>query len=284
MPNAILSIQSSVAYGHVGNSAAVFPLQRLGFEVWPVPTAVFSNHTGYPTARGRVLEPAEVDALLQGIEERGAFARTCALLTGYLGSAATGEVVMRALARLRAAQPAAHFLCDPVMGDDGNGFFVRPGIPELYRDRLLPMADLVTPNRFELAWLAGIDVATLDAARTAMARLRERGPRIVVATGLRLPERPHELLTLADTADATWAVRTPRLDRPLHGTGDAFAALLLAWWLRTASISDALARATSAMQALVETTAATASPELALVASQASYETPPRLLDVERMA
>jgi pyridoxine kinase len=283
MPDAILSIQSAVAYGHVGNSAAVLPLQRLGFEVWPVPTALLSNHTGYPTAHGRPLAPDEVEALLLGIEERGALSKVRALLTGYLGDPGLGEVILRALARLRAARPDALFVCDPVMGEDGRGFFVRPGIPALYRDRLLPVADLVTPNRFELSWLAGMEIASLDAARTAAARLRAKGPRIVVATGLHLPDRPDELSTVADTAEGGWAVRTPRIDYPLHGTGDAFAALLLGWWLRTASIPEALSLAASAMHALVATTAAGAFAELALVAAQSAFEAPPRIFTAERV-
>jgi pyridoxine kinase len=281
--DAVLSIQSAVAYGHVGNSAATFPLQRLGLEVWPVPTVLLSNHTGYPTWHGRALVPAEVAALLRGIEERGAFTRTRAVLTGYLGDPALGDLILRTVARVRAAQAHAVWLCDPVMGDE-HGLFVRPGIPELYRDRLLPAADILTPNPFELAYLAGTPVPDLAAARAAAAALRARGPRTVVATGLRFPDHPGRLTTLADTETGTWVVHTPRIDHPVSGTGDAFAALFLAWWLRTADLATTLSHATSATHALVATTAATGAGELAIVAAQASFATPPRLFAAEQLA
>ena len=152
----ILSIQSSVAYGYVGNSAATFPLQRLGHEVWPVLTVHFSNHTGYGAWRGAVLDPAVVGEVVEGIADRGVLGTADAVLTGYQGSPGVCEVVLQSVARVRALNPAAVYCCDPVMGDVGRGFFVAPGIPELIRDRVVPVADVVTPNAFELAFLAGV--------------------------------------------------------------------------------------------------------------------------------
>ena len=151
----ILSVQSSVAFGHVGNSAAVFPLQRLGHEVWPVNTVHFSNHTGYGEWRGPLLDPADVAAVIQGIGERGAFASIDAVLSGYQGDPAVGAVILDAVAAVRAANPDAVYCCDPVMGDVGRGMFVRPGIPEFMRDTVVPAADVITPNHFELDFLAG---------------------------------------------------------------------------------------------------------------------------------
>ena len=159
MQDGILSIQSAVAYGHVGNSAAVFPLQRLGFEVWPVNTVLFSNHTGYGAWRGRVVALDWVEEIIEGIAERGAIPRTRAVLSGYLGDPSLGEAVLRTVARVRAERPDMLYACDPVMGDEGRGFFVRPGIPEFFRDHAVPAADIVTPNQFELAWLAGRPIA-----------------------------------------------------------------------------------------------------------------------------
>src|SRR4051812_14461438 len=155
----IISIQSAVAYGHVGNSAAVFPLQRLGFEVWPVNTVLFSNHTGYGAWRGRVVGQDWVEEILLGMAERGVIPRTRAVLSGYLGDPSLGDaVVLRTVGEARAARGRGRMLyaCDRVMGDEGRGFFVRPGIPEFSRDRAVPAADIVTPNQFELAWLAGV--------------------------------------------------------------------------------------------------------------------------------
>ena len=152
----ILSIQSSVAYGHVGNSAATFPLQRLGHEVWPVLTVHFSNHTGYGSWRGQVLDPAVVADVIEGIADRGVLGTVDAVLTGYQGSPGVAEVVLDTVARVRALNPAVVYCCDPVMGDVDRGMFVLPGVPELIRDRVVPVADVVTPNAFELAFLAGV--------------------------------------------------------------------------------------------------------------------------------
>ena len=158
----ILSIQSHVAYGHAGNSAAVFPLQRLGHDVYPVLTVTFSNHTGYGATRGPLIAPDDVREVINGVEDRGAFPTIDAVLSGYQGAEAVGEVVLDAVARVKAANPAAVYCCDPVMGDVGRGFFVRPGIPEYMRDQVVPAADIVTPNQFELEFLTGRPVTTLD--------------------------------------------------------------------------------------------------------------------------
>jgi pyridoxine kinase len=279
----ILSIQSAVAYGHVGNSAAVFPLQRLGFEVWPVSTVLFSNHTGYGAWRGRPVPLDWVTDVLTGIEERGAFARCRAVLSGYLGTPDLGTAVLDALARVRAASPGAVYACDPVMGDEGRGFFVRPGIPELFRERVVPAADIVTPNAFELGWLAGIEIGSVADARAAAARVRATGPRVVAGTSLLVPDRPGELGVLADTAEGSWVCWTPRLDVALNGTGDAFTALFLAGWLRLADPARALEAATAAMYALVAATHAAGSRELLIVAAQDELVAPRRRFPAERL-
>jgi len=157
----IMSIQSSVAYGYVGNSAAVFPLQRLGHEVWPVLTVHFSNHTGYGAWRGPLLDPADVREVIAGIGDRGVLGDCDAVLSGYQGDPAVGAVVLEAVDLVKAANPRAVYCCDPVMGDVGRGMFVRPGIPEFMRDTVVPQADIVTPNHFELDFLAGRDTRTL---------------------------------------------------------------------------------------------------------------------------
>lgn len=271
----ILSIQSHVSYGHVGNSAAVFPLQRLGFEVWPIMTVLFSNHTGYGAFRGRPVGADWQREILAGLEERGALARTRAVLSGYLGDPATAEVVVEAVERVRRHRPDAVYACDPVIGDDGRGTFVRPGIPELLRDRILPLATLVKPNRFELSHLSGIEVRTLEDALEAARSLRARGPELVVVTSLSLPDREGALGMLADSAEGSWLVWTPRLPVTLNGTGDVFAALLLGEWLLTRDPEKALARTASAVYGLVEATWRAESRELLLVEAQEAIVTPP---------
>ncbi|MET0296951.1 MAG: pyridoxal kinase, partial [Microbacterium sp.] len=146
----ILSIQSAVAYGHVGNSAAVFPLQRIGVEVLPVNTVNFSNHTGYGAWRGPLIAPDDVRDVITGIEDRGVFPQIDAVLSGYQGGEGIGDVIIDAVARVKAANPAAVYACDPVMGNAKSGCFVAPAIPILLRERVVPVADIITPNQFEL--------------------------------------------------------------------------------------------------------------------------------------
>lgn len=283
MQDGIVSIQSAVAYGHVGNSAAVFPLQRLGFEVWPVNTVLFSNHTGYGTWRGHVLTVEQVREILRGIEERGAFDRCVAVLSGYLGDAELGLAVLETVAAVKARRPEALYVCDPVMGDLDEGFFVRPGIPEFFRDRAVPAADIVTPNQFELGCLAGSELLTLADVLAAARKVRELGPRMVVATSLKLAERPGELGVLAETEAGSWMIWTPRLDIHLNGTGDAFTALILAHYLRHGEPAHALEAAASAMFALVQATLAAGRRELALVAAQVQLAEPDHLFRAERI-
>ncbi len=172
----ILSIQSSVAYGHVGNSAATFPLMRMGVEVYPVLTVHFSNHTGYGEWRGPLLAAADVADVITGIDERGALARVDAVLSGYQGGEDVGAVILDAVALVKSRNPAAVYCCDPVMGDVGRGFFVRPGIPELMRDTVVPAAQIITPNQFELEYLTGRTTGTVAEVLDAADAARAMGP------------------------------------------------------------------------------------------------------------
>jgi pyridoxine kinase len=266
---AILSIQSQVAYGHVGNSAALLPLQRLGFDVFPLNTVQLAHHPGYGAWRGHTLGPEQLDEILGGLMDRGALARCAAVLSGYLGDAGVADVIARAVAAVRAACPGAPYFCDPVIGDDQPGVFVSAGVAEAIAERLVPLADVVLPNRFELAYLTGRSIETLDDALAAAAELRARGPRLVIATGLALPDRRDELAVLADSAEESWLVTTPRLSLAIGGgAGDAFSALFLGHYLRTGQLRAGLERAVAAMFALVERTCAAGAEELELVATQ----------------
>ena len=273
-PDAVLSIQSAVACGHVGNSAATLPLQRLGFDVLAVNTVLLAHHPGHGRWRGHKVAPAEIAEILLGLEQHGVLGRCAAVVSGYLGDPAVADLVLRAVAAVRAARPDALYLCDPVIGDDHSGVFVAAGIPERMQKDLVPAADLVTPNRFELARLTGQEVADLPTALAASAALRARGPRLVVATGLPLPDRPDALGVLAETADEAWLVTTPRRPVALGGTGDAFSALLLGHYLRGRDLRHALERAVSAVFALVERSCEQGANELPLVALQDQLATP----------
>ncbi len=214
----MLSIQSSVAYGHVGNSAAVFPLQRLGFSVWPVNTVHFSNHTGYGDWRGFVLPTDDVAEVVRGIEDRGVLSECDAVLSGYVGDASLGRVVLDAVARVKAANPRAIYCCDPVMGDADRGFFVRPGIPGFMREEAVAAADVITPNQFELEFLAGHAVSSLDDALAAADGARALGPGLVLVTSLLRREAPPGTIEmLVASAEGAWLVGTPLLPLSING-------------------------------------------------------------------
>ncbi len=272
----LIAVASSVAYGHVGNAATVFPLQRLGAEVWPVATVRFSNHPGYGHFEGAVTTPAECRALLSGIAALGVLAGCDGLLSGYLGDPATGPVVLDAVAALRAANPAALYACDPVIGDDGPGEYVRPGIAAFFRDQAVAAADILTPNRFELAALTGRSVGTTEEARAAaatlVARMRPPGPRVVLTTSLGFA--PDAIELLATTPAGTWRLRTPRLPIAVNGAGDALAGLFLFQLLRLGDVAAALSAAGSALHAVLRRTAALGQRELALVAAQDALVAP----------
>ena len=269
----ILSIQSHVAYGHVGNSAAVFPLQRLGHEVWPIHTVAYSNHLGYPTWRGRVHAPEEAAEILDGLGQLGLFARCDAVLSGYLGERGNGAVVLDAVGRVRAANPKAIYACDPVMGDRGVGLFVKPDVPAIFSEQLLPAADLCFPNAFELEFLTGGSTDRLEDALAAAdaLRLRMRAGAVVVLTSLLRADRPEgRIEVLAAGADAAWLIDAPYHSGPPHGAGDCFAALFVGHYLKSRSVEDALARSVSAIHAVLAASIGEA--ELRIIATQDQFD------------
>ncbi|HYZ40490.1 MAG TPA: pyridoxal kinase PdxY [Stellaceae bacterium] len=278
----VLSIQSWVACGNVGNTAALFPLQRLGCETWSLNTVAFSNHTGYGKWRGSAVPAHEIAALFEGIAELGVLSRCDAVLSGYLGEPEAGTVVLDIVARIKQANPRALFACDPVMGDVGPGWYVRAGVPEFYRDRALAMADIITPNVFELEWLIGRPVRSLIEAVAAAAELRGRGPGIVLVTSLE-PSRDR-VAALAAGPDGVWTVETPRLPIEPTGCGDAVAALFLGWLLKGRPLPEALAKAIAGVWGVIEATARAGGGELALVAAQDELVSPSRSVSVQQLS
>ena len=277
----ILSIQSHVAYGHVGNAAAVFPLQRLGLEVWPVNTVEFSNHVGYDGFRGRVLEPELVADVIAGLAERGVLGRCRAVLSGYLGDVSLGKVVLDALARVRTDNPGVLYACDPVIGDVGIGRYVNPGIAEFFRDRAVPMADLLFPNQFEIDALVGRPVRIRAEAIGAARELVGRGPRVVTVTSFYPEDAPDVIEALTVTAETAFAVRVPRLPVTVHGTGDAFAALFLARWLERPEPARALELAAASIHGVLRQTPGGGLTEMALIAAQDELVRPSRIFPAE---
>jgi pyridoxine kinase len=278
----ILSIQSWVAYGHVGNASAVFPMQRLGCEVWAIHTVQFSNHTGYGAWKGRVFDAPMIDELVDGIAERGVLGRCDGVISGYMGSADIGNAILGAVARVRTANPAATYCCDPVIGDVGRGVFVRPGIPEFMRDQAVPAADVITPNQFELDFLAGRTTHSLADAKTAIAKVRQLGPKVVMVTSLLTEETPDDSIDLvAADANGTWRVRTPRLGLSVNGAGDAIAALFNLHWKRSGSAAEALTRAGSSVYGLLKRTEAAGAREILTVAAQDEFVSPTETFQAE---
>lgn len=281
----ILSIQSLVAYGHAGNSAALFPLQRLGFDVWPVVTVHFSNHTGYGAARGPLLTSADVAEVIHGVEDRGALDRCDAVLSGYQGAEDVGAVILDAVRNVKQRNPEAIYFCDPVMGDVGRGFFVRPGIPEFMRDQVVPAADVITPNQFELAFLAGTETRTQAEVVAAANAVRATGPRTVLVTSAITEETPEDSIDMVAVSDeGAWKVRTPRLPINPPGAGDLTSAVFLANVLEGHDLPTALARTTSSVYAVMEATADAGTREMRIVAAQDAMAAPAMQFEVTPVA
>ncbi|BAE52752.1 Pyridoxal/pyridoxine/pyridoxamine kinase [Paramagnetospirillum magneticum AMB-1] len=272
----ILSFQSAVTFGHVGNSAALFALQRLGLDACPVDTVQFSNHPGHGAWRGRALPAEALGEMVDGLEGAGLLDAFGAVLSGYLGQAGTGDVVAGAVRRLRRLRPDALYLCDPVMGDEGR-LYVDAGIPEIFARTLLPLADLATPNRFELGLLTGRSINDVADALAASHVLMAGGVKAVVTTSL--PAGDGLIGCLAVDGQGAWLVRTPLLPfaTPPNGGGDTLSALLLGHVLKGRALPEALSLAVSSLFGILEATRSRGGREMALVAGQDEIALPTTL-------
>jgi pyridoxine kinase len=278
----ILSIQSHVAYGHVGNSAAVFALQRLGCEVWPVHTVQFSNHTGYGSWKGEVFAAGMIDAVVEGIAERGVFRKCDGVLSGYVGSDEIGAAVLRAVGGVKVANPGAAYCCDPVIGNRRRGVFVQRGVPAFFRERAIPLAQVVTPNHFELDRLIGDDSVHMAQVVSAIGVLHMRGPGAILVTSVEVNETPAgHIDVVASDGGGQYLVRTPRLAAAGNGAGDIIAALFMYHYLCTRDVADALARATSSVFGLLMRSLDT--DEIALIAAQDELVAPSEMFVPQRI-
>ncbi len=277
----VLCLNSHVAYGYVGNDAAGFCLRRLGVEAWQIDTVALSNHPGYGACTGRVVPAADLRALVDGVTGRGVLAGTDALLSGYLGAADQAAVVAHAATSLRAANPQALVIADPVMGDTDPGLYVGREVADALAQEVVPLADVVTPNAFELGWLTGRPVATRADALAAARALGARGPGLVIVTSI--PEGADSLGLLAVTATRAWALSVPRLAFPVapNGAGDAIAGLIAAHLTRGAGPDQALAAAGNAIHRVLEATRDAGRRELALPQAQDALVDPGGRFEVE---
>jgi pyridoxine kinase len=280
----VLSIQSHVAFGHVGNASAVFPMQRLGVEVWPIHTVQFSNHTGYGSWKGRVFDGPAIEELVEGIAERGVLNRCDGVLSGYMGSADIGNAILSAVARVRSLNAEALYCCDPVIGDVGRGIFVRPGIPEFMREQAVPAADIVTPNQFELDYLAGLATESLDDIKRGIAAVQALGPKAVLVTSVETKETPAESVDLVTGEGGRfWRVRTPKLSLSVNGAGDAIAALFFVHYARSRSAPVALAEASASVYGLLKRTEEAGSREILTIPAQDEFVSPTYRFPVEEV-
>lgn len=262
----VISIQSQVVHGHVGNSAAVFPMQAKGLTVAAVPTALFSNHPHYPTMHGQVLAPELVAGLLRGVAERGLLDNATAIVTGYLGSVANAEVVADFVAQARRRRPDLLYICDPVMGDDDLGVFVAEGLIEIFRERLVPLASVITPNRYEIELLAGTRTHSLDGIADAMSVLHHSGTEAAVVTGCELDDTAAgSVETVVWTPNGMSRKAVPRLPIRPCGTGDLFTSLLLARLCAGEALPHAAERATVEVFSVLQRTQAAGAAEMALI-------------------
>jgi pyridoxine kinase len=258
---AILSIQSHVVYGYAGNTAAVFPMQRLGREVWAINTVEFSNHTGYGSWKGKVLGGELAGELVAGLEERGVLPQCEAVLSGYMGDAAVGRAITDAVKKVRSAAPKALYCCDPVMGDVGRGFYVKPDIPDIFKNELVPLADIITPNQFELEALTGVETRDIDKARRAIDMIHEKGPGIVLVTsyhdgkeGGTPPRDEKRIGMLASDKNGVYSISTPELPigAGMAGSGDITASVFLSRYLETGDVKKTLELCTASIYGIIE--------------------------------
>ncbi|WP_374300884.1 pyridoxal kinase [Ferrovibrio sp.] len=281
----VLSIQSQVIFGHVGNNAGVFPLQRQGLEVWAVPTGLLAFNPSYGPPAHRPTEPAELDAWIAALQTRPEWRQIDAVLLGWLGNPRTAEAALRAALAVKAANPKAIFLCDPVMGDSDSGLYVQDSLPPFIRDHLLRHADIATPNGFELEYLTGSKIEDLPAALAACDALRAKGPQTVIATTLKRRDGGRGMLeALLVNRDGAWLCGVPDLGHGLpKGAGDLFASLFLARLLKGRTPKKAMLFAMAGTYALLRDALEHKAPEMRLEASQDDLIAPPHLPDIERV-
>lgn len=276
LPRKILSIQSHVAYGYVGNRAAVFPLQKMGYDVLAVNTVQFSNHTGYPSWTGDIFTKDHIRDVLAGIREQLDLSEIDAVLTGYMGDETLGDIILQTLKDIKRANPEALYICDPVMGDIGRGIFVREGLPPFFANKATPAADIMTPNQFELGLITGQDIQTYYDAITACRQIHDKGPRIILVTSLITDSTNNDEISMLASSDEGehHVVTTPRLsfNPEPNGSGDLTTALFAGHLLHGRDLKAALNATSQTIFKVFEETKhiqeLTGSRELALIQAQ----------------
>ena len=274
----ILAIQSHVVFGHAGNSAAEFPMRRLGANVWSLNTVQFSNHTQYGKWTGSVMPASHLSDIVQGLADIGQLKRCDAVLSGYLGSAEQGEHILSIVRKTKEANPQAKYFCDPVMGHPEKGCIVAPGVAEFHTRYALPASDIIAPNLIELEILSGHAVNSVDEAVSTARELIAKGPEIVLVKHLaRAAYQQDRFEMLLVTADEAWHIHRPLVDfgdRQPVGVGDVTSGLLLVKLLQGATLREALEHVTAAVYDIMVVTKKMDEYELQLVAAQEGIAKP----------
>lgn len=283
----ILAIQSHVVYGHAGNSAAEFPMRRMGANVWPLNTVQFSNHTQYGHWTGTVMPATHLTDIVKGIADIDRLKTCDAVLSGYLGSAEQGEQILEIVRQVKAANPNAWYFCDPVMGHPEKGCIVAPGVAGFHCKAALPASDIIAPNLLELEMLSGKTVANVDESVAAARELIAAGPKIVLVKHLaRAGRRSDRFEMLLVTADEAWHIARPLVDfgvRQPVGVGDLTSGLLLVNLLHGKALQAALEHVTASVYEVMLKTHAMGEYELQLVAAQDAIATPTQHFAAEKL-
>lgn len=279
----VISIQSHVVYGAAGNSAAVFPMQRLGVNVWPIHTVQFSNHTQYGKWEGLPTPMEQISLLVDGIAalDGGEVLRSCnAVLSGYLGSPEQGEHVLAVVRKVREANPKALYICDPVMGHPAKGCVVPQGVQDHHAFASAAAADVVCPNVLELGVMTGTEPRSPSEVLAAARKLLDKGPSLVLVKHLAhaglSPSDSFEMLLVSRTE--AWHCSTPLLpfSRPPVGVGDLTTGLFLAGLLHGKTPREALEHTAAAYFEVMKATSEADQYELQIVAAQDGIDSPTR--------
>lgn len=272
----VISIQSHVVYGHAGNSSAVFPMQRMGLDVWPIHTVQFSNHTQYSEGwTGRSFEASDISDLVHGIDNIGKLKDCSALISGYLGSAEQCKAVADSVATMKKKNPEALYVCDPVMGDPDKGCIVADGVQESLIDKLMPMADVIVPNQFELTQFTGIEINSVEDAAHACEKALSMGPKAVLVKHLHSLSRESFTMMLA-TSRTCYVVQRPILefDKQPVGVGDLITGVFCASVVNGVSPSSAFKHANDAVYGVLKLTEELGEWEIQTILAQHEFVEP----------
>lgn len=285
----ILSIQSHVVFGHAGNSASEFPMRRLGINVWPLNTVQFSNHTQYRQWTGAVMPASHLTEIADGIDAISELENCDAILSGYMGSPEQGNAIIEIVKKVKAANPNAIYICDPVMGHPEKGCFVAPGVAEFLCNTALPISDIMSPNILELEELNNKQpISNVDEAVNACRNICQRGPKVILVKHLsRAGYQNDRFEMLLVTPNEAWHIHRPLVDfgvRQPVGVGDMTSGLFMANILKGKSLVEAFEHTTAAVYAVMLETLKQNQYELQLVAAQDEIANPTKLFTANKIS